>query len=155
MTVTWLVVADVRKAKVYKFVPLKAQLSFITAIEHPENSLKEHDLVTDRPGHYQRHGSPSRGAYGDDYSTKEVNFEKFAKELAQWLDKARMAKRYAALVVAAPPHYLGLLRKNLSKPLKAVLRFTIPKDLIPVPEDELAAIIGKEYAKAPHNHTSL
>ncbi len=146
MDITWLVIANASKAKVYSFVYLNRGLKRVAEMDHPENTLKEHDLVTDRPGHYQVQGGLLRGVYGEDYSAKETNLEKSAKELMAWLDKARMTHKYTTLVMVAPPHYLGLLKKNMSKSLETLLQRTISKDLVRVPEHELREVIAQEFA---------
>ncbi len=146
MDVKWLVIANARKAKVYSFVYLNRGLKLVTEMDHPENTLKEHDVVTDRHGRYQAQGGLSGGVYGEDYSAKETNLEKTAKELMAWLDKARMAHKYTALIMAAPPHYMGLLKKNMSKPLEALLHRTVSKDLVRVPEHKLSEAVAQEFA---------
>lgn len=65
------------------------------------------------------------GSYGQGRHKYEPSMEQskqheigFAKDLANWLDRARTEERFDEFVVAASPQMLGELLKNFSAPLQ-------------------------------------
>jgi protein required for attachment to host cells len=113
-------------------------------LDHPGSRERSRDLVADaygckpvggsravpgpsgpgtRPGGF--HGRP--GAEPDT-DPKEVEAEKFARTLADALEKGLDAHSYDALVITAPPHFLGLVKETISDKVRKRLAHTIDKD---------------------------
>lgn len=104
---------------------------------HEEGRLKNSDLVSDKPGHYEK-GSPAhRGSYSEEYDHKEKEVEHFVKELCAELDKGRIAKSYTSLIVVAEPHFFGLINKHLGREAKKLLTHHLLKDYSHYSEKEL------------------
>ena len=61
----------------------------------------------------------------------------FLSDLAQHLDAAARADKMRALLLAAPPRALGMIRKNYTDRIRATLRAEIDKDLTKMPVGEI------------------
>lgn len=53
----------------------------------------------------------------------------FARELARFLETAHTAGRYQTLYLIAAPHFLGLVRKQLSQAVGDTLALTLDADV--------------------------
>jgi protein required for attachment to host cells len=72
--------------------------------------------------------APSRGSMGEtDYHQMEE--DRFAAEVAEMLKRQALSKSVQTLIVAAPPHTLGELRKHYHKEVQALIAGEIDKDL--------------------------
>lgn len=133
---TWLVIANSVKANFYQLT--HAEYSLLETLEHAEGRLKTHDLVSDRTGHY-RAGNTVRGAYGSTTDPHEEEHIVFAREVARYLETHRQS--YQHIILCAAPHFLGLLKKEMSEDVQAMIFETIAKDYIPLPAKELDKVI--------------
>ena len=113
--VTWVLVCDASHARIFAFSDKEKPWTQVQAIEHPEGRLRAQDLVTDRPGRIQESAALGRrSAMEPDTDPREVEAGRFVQELAELLDRRLGEGRYHRLLVAAPPHFLGLLRARIS-----------------------------------------
>lgn len=62
----------------------------------------------------------------------------FASDLGQTLHLDATQHGFGTLVVVAPPHFLGDLRKHYTKPVQDKLDVEIAKELTQVPDHDLA-----------------
>lgn len=83
-----------------------------------------------------RKGATVRGAAGQTQFSAEGESDpkaeerhRFARELAGHLRKARLAGDYERLFIAAPPEFLGELRRALDEGTRAVVVGELDKDL--------------------------
>jgi protein required for attachment to host cells len=74
-------------------------------------------------------GSVHHNALAPASSPKEVEQGHFSHTLANALDQAARAKRFRRWVLVAPPHFLGMLKKELTAEVSASLMTTVDKDL--------------------------
>lgn len=134
----WIVVADSFLARIYTHntnshsEPLK----LFHTLEHPESKLKDHDLVSDRPGHYKTDGT-NRGAFVPRSDPKEVEIDKFAKDIADFLDHGRVQNQFEHLFIFAEPHFYGLIGMHMSKQVKEMIKKVVHKDYAHLNEHEL------------------
>jgi len=155
MKLDWILTADSATARIYS-VPAskyKSELTFLKELNHAEGKMKPQDLVTDRPGAYNPgHAQPSsanavKGFSIGHYVTrdpKEVEIDKFIKEIAKMLEHAHSTHQYEKLILVAAPHILGLLNKNLSKEVKKIIKHSIIKDGIHISDTALHNLIQEE-----------
>ena len=61
---------------------------------------------------------------------KQAEAERFAKHLTSYLDHAAQNGELGALVLVAPPHFLGMLHGSLGAQTKKHLRTTVDKDFV-------------------------
>lgn len=140
----WFVIADTNICKIYSHDTKLHQLHLCKEIEHPENKLKNVDLVSDGPGSYQ--AMHARGAYAPPSDPKEVKIDTFAREIAEALNADRNNQLYNKLVIIALPHMNGLICKHLNKHVKDLVAHNIEKDLLHLQDHELVHFIQLHYA---------
>ena len=128
--------ANTNDCKIYHYDKHPAQLKLLKEISHPANKLKNRDLTSDRPGHYQG-GESARGSYSPHMEEKENEINNFSREIARELNQRRNENDYKTLIVIAPPHMYGLLVQHLNKHVKNMVTHDIQKDLIHYTEREL------------------
>jgi len=143
--IIWLVIANAAQAKIFRVH--KHQHSFVETLAHPESRLKSGEIASDRPGSYQKDNSPE-GQYEAPTNPHDHEKTVFAREIKDYLEKARGANDFEALVLCAEPHFAGLLNEMLTPQTKALLAKTIHKDYIPLPKDKFDAVV-KEIAQTP------
>lgn len=142
--VTWVLNINSNDCRIYKYSKKPHQLTLLKEIKHPENRLKDTDLTSDKPGHYNTSGS-ARGAFSQPTDPKEIKIDDFSRNIAKELDHDRNTKAYENLIVIAPPHMNGLLFQHINKHVKELVIHNIEKDLIYLNEHELLEFL--------HTHT--
>lgn len=138
MATTWIVAADEGRARVLQVARPEKRLLEIEDMLNPEGRLQNRDLVTDAEPRFSGHGgvgkpgaSPTGGPASDRQAASAVEHsaQKFAKQIARRLEKARVEHRFDQLVLVAPPKFLGALRKELDKEVEKLVAEELPKDL--------------------------
>ncbi|MFP4648391.1 MAG: host attachment protein [Halorhodospira sp.] len=128
MAKTWVVVADAARARVFESdrrsgEPMHERETWV----NPELRLPAHERVTDRQGRMA--AGEGRHAMEPSTDLKEVEAERFARELVRWLEQAWQQGRFEHLVLAAAPHFLGQIRHYLDNSLRGAVSYEIDKDL--------------------------
>ena len=127
-TTTWIITADSSRARVLQVADREHKFVEVEDFVNPEARLQDRDLQTDsEPRFNGRTGGP-----GSDRETKgavEHSVEVFAREIGQYLEKARNQHRFDRLHLVAPPKFLGALRKELGKEVEKLVAQEVPKDL--------------------------
>lgn len=145
---TWILVADASQARLFAGRKKNEPWTLIQTLEHPESRAKNHELITDRPGRTQQSGgtpsspdtaSPGKGSRSgmEVEEPKHVEQKHFAQLLADMLAKGVLERACEALMVVAPPHFLGLLRERFTDPVQKVLHSTIDKNYTALAQKEL------------------
>lgn len=136
MSTTWILIANSSKALLYETQKAllfnsnghaEDQLKLIDEFNHEESRKKASELVSDRVGSYQS-GSAGHGSFVESTNPKEIEAERFARELVAELDAGRLAGRYDDLVIVANPHFQGLLYKQANEQLHRRVIRAIEKD---------------------------
>ena len=126
---TWIVLADAATAKLYQPQASGRDWQLISEVTHPQSRAKESEPGTDKPGRVKQ-STGSRAAMEPPTPRKEVEIEKFAREIAKALDDALVRKAYDRLVLVAPPEFVGILRKLLSERVERCIATTVEKDYL-------------------------
>jgi protein required for attachment to host cells len=125
---TWVVVASAARARVFEAAGRRQPLQEILDLVNPEDRLQQQDLESDRPGRaFDRLGG-QRHAMQTAVDPKQQAASRFAKRLGEQLQADLHAKRFEALCVVAPPHFLGLLREHMSDGVRRVVKGELTKD---------------------------
>lgn len=132
----WVLITNTNECKIYNYTKKPHELSLVKAIQHPENKLKDQDLVSDKPGHYEA-GSHSRGAYTAPSDPKENKIDEFAREICLILNDGRVHQKYKNLIIIAPDKMHGHLSHHLDKNVANLIIKQVNKDLIFLKEKEL------------------
>lgn len=124
----WVIATNSNTCRIYDYQKSPAQITLLKEISHPENKLKDVDLVSDKSGHYKTDKS-TRGAYAQHTDPKENLIENFSREIAKELEHGRNKHSYEKLIVIAPPHMTGLLLQHINKHVKDAIVKNVEKDI--------------------------
>ncbi len=130
----YILLADNGRAKVFRSELPLTSLEIVYDQVHFQGKKKPSEIYSDRPGS-QPSGSGGFHSFAGERSTHED--EHFARELCKFIEGECRADRFDALIVAAPPHFLGELRKHLSCGCEAKLLGTHALDLVKMPADAI------------------
>ena len=130
MVNSWLVVANSAEARFFDIDFKKRTCEEIKQFTHSESRLHERELVSDRQGRAHDPAGNAIHAVEQRQSPQEHEAELFARLIAEQLSKALEAKAFKHLHLAAPPAFLGILRKSLDHNVYNALSKVIDKNLI-------------------------
>jgi protein required for attachment to host cells len=129
---TWILVSDTSRAKLFSAEKREDDWSLLKVFEHPEGRKLSKDISPSAPpGRMpQSKGLGGRRSSMEPHTwPKEASAERFAELLAHYLEEALGKNAFDALVLVAPPHFLGMLHGTLAKQTAKHLKATIDKDL--------------------------
>jgi len=132
----WTVIANTSQCKIYEYDRKTHELQLLKELFHPESRLKDHDLASDKPGHYKSHNT-NRGAYTPDTDPHENELEHFAHLVAKEMDNGRTQNEYEGLVLISLPKMLGLIKNTSNPQVQKLIIETINKDNIHFTKDEI------------------
>lgn len=130
MAATWVLVAERSRARIFTLATGVAPLEELEDMVHPASRLKESELVSDHAGKMPDKGQPGQHAAPAAKTAKEKEAESFARQLCQRLEQGHNQQQFARLVIIAPPDFLGLLRKQMSASVQAVVASELDKNLV-------------------------
>ena len=126
----WIMVCDAAKARLFELREGDPSFYVVEIVMHEESRSRASNLVGDRSGSRSSEGaSVHHNALAPGSSPKENEKEHFAHSLVTRLDRALRAARFEKWILVAPPHFLGLVKKELTSELQKHLVATIDKDL--------------------------
>jgi len=129
MNSVWVLVCDAAKARVFEIRDGGPTWHLVDLVLHEGSRSKASDLVGGPSGTRSSEGSSvHHNALAPTSSPKDVEKDSFAHTLATTLDHAMRSARFREWVLVAPPHFLGLMRKELTGELEKHLLTTIDKD---------------------------
>ncbi|PPK53119.1 host attachment protein [Marinobacter persicus] len=131
----YVLVADSAMARFFKAKTPVRSIEEILDHPHREGRQKNSEIYTDRPG--SNHGGAGGYQTYDRETDEDPENARFARELGEYLNKARHKGRFDNLILVAPPKFLGVLRNHLSKECLSAVMKTIDKDLV---REDAAAI---------------
>jgi protein required for attachment to host cells len=134
----WILVSDASRAILYATEKREDDWKVIGTYQHPESRLKNADLSPSEPGHSAKSKGGARHTVMEpDTSPKEAEAGHFVQELVDLLDAGTKQQSFDGLVLAAPPHFLGLLRHHLSAEAKKLLITSVDSDYTSVDAREV------------------
>jgi protein required for attachment to host cells len=137
MTMHWILVADASRAAIYATGPLLESFDPVRELTHRESRAPLRELVSDDRG--RSFGGPNdpRSAMETKQDARDHEMERFAREVAGVLEDGVAERAYERLIVVAPPHFLGLLRRVWAPRVAERVVAALDKDWTRVPEREL------------------
>lgn len=142
---TWVVLADSSRARILRTdAALTEPPEVVAELVNPAGRLRESELVEDG-GHSRGSGPGARSDAGTP-SARDTEVERFAKQIADILADARRARRYDGIVLAAPPKFLGQLRRQLDPVTLQQVHTTIDKELVTLPEHAILDELQRRVA---------
>ena len=152
---TWILVANASRARIFASAKRGEPWQAIAEFEHPESRMKNREINMKEQGRTkQSFGAGHRPMMEPVTEPKEVEAEHFAHQLADKLTEAEERQAFEGLVLVAPPHFLGLLRKTLPEKTQKFVAVTVDKDYTASDVRELMgrleeAIYGEHAASVP------
>lgn len=141
METTWILAADSYRARLFELPP-RGELREIGDFVHPAGRERERDLLADAPGRYFTKGRRDQTSANEPHTPAEqVEEEKFARQLAEELERGRTANRYDRLCLVAPPRFLGRIKEALGKEVGKRVSLTVPKDLASFDAETILAAV--------------
>lgn len=125
---TWIVVANSSHAKIFRLVKFP-KIEELTSMDHPESRLHNQDLEGRKPGRCFQSGGTTRHAYQSVTEPKEVEIEKFAKSLSDYICTAHEKREFSRLYLMASPSFLGLLRQRINSATQKSIVAEVSKDM--------------------------
>ncbi|MES2883736.1 MAG: host attachment protein [Pseudomonadota bacterium] len=140
-TDTWVLIADSSRARLYSVPQRGKPWTLVNEYSHSESRVSQGGLTTDQPGrsHGSGIGKGARSAMESKSSPKEVEVAHFVHELVEVLHHGHGQQAYERIVLVAPPHFLGLLRKGLNNTVSKLVGASVDKDYLHLPEPEMQA----------------
>jgi protein required for attachment to host cells len=139
MNTVWVLVCDSAKARFFEVGGPDSSWQLVSEVSHEESRSKASDLVSDHSGTRSSEGrSVHHNALAPASSPKEVEHARFAHSLGQTLDQAMRSARFRRWVLVAPPHFLGLMKRELTPELQRHLLATVDREMTQVDARGLA-----------------
>lgn len=133
----WILVGNASRARLFA-TDAKAEGDWLLVEEfqHDESRAKSSELFNqpDNPNAGTLH-KPQPENEPD--ARRELEHDRFARELSGYLDKAHDRHAFDKLVIAAPPEFLGRIRRLLSSRVKQRVLLDVDSDYSNVPAREL------------------
>jgi len=139
----YIVLANSTSATFYSVSNKDRHLSLVKKLNHPEGLLKESDLDSDKPGHYQKGNSSSGGSFVARVTHKELKKKHFAKSICQELEKNRVANTIDNIIIITEPNFYGLINQEASKHKHQSISFHLPKDYTNYSEKNLKIALAE------------
>ena len=137
MAMIWVVAADSEYARVLEAPTAKGELTEINTLVCSTARQHEQDLVSDRPGRTFDRAGGGRHSMEPTEHAKRTEAVRFAKQIADHIEKGWSQKKYQRLVLIAPPAFLGHLRASLNNNAAKAVSLEIDKNLVRLEAAEL------------------
>ena len=134
---TWVVLADGAQARVLLNEGPGKGLKELAAARSETARMPGRELMADGPGRVFDSAGQGRHAMEPKTDPKEVEKDKFLRELTELLERGAQNGEYDRLVLCAAPHALGELRSLLPKSVQDKMMAELDKDLTNTPLDQV------------------
>jgi protein required for attachment to host cells len=128
MKLTWILVADSTRARIFTADTPASPLEEIEDFSHVEGRLHDREMTSDLPGKIKSAGAGGH-TFEQPTDPKKHEAEAFAHRVTQYLEDAHNANRFEQLLIVASPAFLGLLRNHLPEQIKKLVCFELDKDI--------------------------
>jgi protein required for attachment to host cells len=132
----WILVANASRARLFATDERAERWDLREEFEHRESRLLSTELLNQPE-------NPNAGSLhrplpeNEPDGRHELEHERFARQLAERLERGVNDNAFERLVIAAPPEFLGRLRKALSRRVYQRLMLDLRADYVHVPLREL------------------
>ncbi len=144
----WYVLANRTAAVFYEDLPDQPFL-FVDRMKNPKGHLTEGQLDSDRPGSNVSSAGAGTIHHGTDrrFHHHEQVAATFARNIAMKLQTLKSEKKFDELIIVAEPHFLGLLRNELSQEVRSLVSFEVNREYIEGSDLEMRDAILKSISK--------
>ncbi|MGZ5619406.1 MAG: host attachment protein [Methylobacter sp.] len=128
MKLTWIVVADSTRARIFTTDTPSSSLEEIEDFSHSIGRLHDREITSGLPGKIKSSGAGGH-TFEQPTDPKKHEADVFAHRIARHLEDAHNANRFEQLLIIAGPAFLGLLRNQLPEQIKKLVRFELDKEI--------------------------
>lgn len=156
---TWILVCDASRARLFAEAAPGREFALLATFDHPESRERVRDRMADANGRKPVGGSRGVGGIGTrqggfhgrpgvepETDPKDVEAEKFARSLSGELEKGIDGHAFDAVIITAPPRFLGQLKECLCEKVRRRIAYTMDKDLSLLPLRDVERRIRAERA---------
>jgi len=137
-----ILVCDPSRARLFVSVGRHEPLRLLHSEDNPAGRAREQDLRSDEAGRYSEHGKHGILSGMEPHtSAHEVEAERFARHVADLLKRSHAQGNFESILIAAPAHFLGLLRAALDPAVERVAT-CVAKDLSKLEPAEVMDHVG-------------
>lgn len=129
---TWILLANSSRARLFAWDRADSQLQEVSDFIHPQGRQKAGEIDPHLGGHTQRprgDGASGGAAFEPRTDLRHKERERFARELAGYLDEALESGRFGSLVLIASNPFLGELRAQLAERVDQRVQAVVHSDL--------------------------
>jgi protein required for attachment to host cells len=141
----WILIANATRARLLQ-MERNERVTELETFDHPQSRSKISDLVDDRAGHESTDRSYGGTSYQPRTDPKQKEHQRFAREIAEFLERQAHSGSYRSLAVFASSPFLGELKAELGAATTKLLSGTHDLDLTSVGPAELGRRIAREVA---------
>lgn len=128
MKLTWILVANSTRARIFTADTPASLLVELEDLVHTASRLQDREITSDLPGRLKSTNGIGH-ALEQPTDPKKHEADKFAHDIAHYLAKAYKANRFEQLFIIAEPSFLGLLRNRLPEQIKKQVCFELDKNI--------------------------
>lgn len=149
MAITWVVVAESSRARIFSLEKAKGPMDEILTLDHPDARAHEQELTSDLPGRAFDSGGQGRHVMSSPVEPKQQVTIAFAKQIADHLDSNRKSGSYTKLIIFAAPAFLGLLRERMNDHTNKLVVYESNKNLAQLNVDQIRDHIPVPLPRLP------
>jgi protein required for attachment to host cells len=139
----WVLVADRGRARIFE-IGTDESLTEVACFSNPEGRAAGRELTRDRPPTVNESVGSARHRIEPHTTLHDKVSARFARTLCDALDRGHAQGRFEALMLIAPPRFLGDLHAALGKALRGRVVDEIRHDLTELPVQELQERIARQ-----------
>jgi protein required for attachment to host cells len=132
----WIVVADGGRANIYKNVGEIGEIKLVLVRSSNQHTERTHEIGRDQPGRLSGNSGHAKSAL-ESTDLHQAAEDKFLKEVVEHLAQDVQAGDCQELVLIAPPHALGEMRKKMPQHLSKIVVKELNKDYAHMAINEL------------------
>ncbi|HSW18969.1 MAG TPA: host attachment protein [Ramlibacter sp.] len=145
----WILVANASLARIFRRDSAVEPLVPVETLSHEEGRMRGSELASDRPGTEATDNSRGANRFEPRTDARRKEHLRFAREIADRLDKELAAHEFDSLAVFASNPFCGELRAQLSEGVEKRIKLTHNNDFTSL---DLAAL--EKRLAAMHGATS-
>lgn len=133
----WIMVANGKECRIFTRDSVTGKLEIVKEITTQDSRLDDKEIGADKPGRVFESANKMRHSMEPRISFHTQAHQKFAKEIANFLNHAALQDRFHALTIVASSPLLGEVRTFLSDHVLERTVTQINKDLTHIPPQDL------------------
>lgn len=139
----WVLAADRVRARVFEIDPDSRDWAEIADLVNPEGRYPKGTRGDTRPPRSIESVGGARHAIEPHTTPEEKSMAVFSREIGDFLEQARVGRRFERLTIVAPPRFLGALRAALSPSTSDLIAQEIGRDLSGLDMSEIASALSQ------------